>query len=151
MGTEAEPETQFRTLPSNPTEFERAIAPYRIMVRPVVICVKKMTKVLPPKDELDADEHESLEMSYAAAMYQSGGNVDFRITAALATLGVAIPRVIKYLDEREEKEKEKKSLPTKTNETTAELIRLKNELEEMKRTTARAADKPLPAIRFEGT
>lgn len=108
------------------------------MVRPAVICIKKITQALPPKDALDADEKESLEMSYAAAMYQSGGNVDFRVTAAMATLGVAIPRIIKYLDQREEEQRQKKTMTAKTEviasaDTMAELNKLKEELATLKK------------------
>lgn len=118
------------------------------MVRPIVVCVQKVCKVLPPKDPLDSDERESLEMSYAAAMYQSGGAVDFRITAAMATLGVALPRIIKYLDDREEKDAAKNRIPAKVDLAQQELVRLQNELAELEKKKSAMEVKPIPIIHF---
>lgn len=118
-------------------------------MRPAVVLAKKCCKVLPPKDPMDSDETESLEMSYAAAMYQAGGDIDFRITAAMATLGIAIPRLIKYLDEREEKEKANSKIPLQVQNSEQRLIQLQNELKELEQRKARLEVKPVPTIEFE--
>lgn len=147
--TETEPDkSQLRTLPTNPSDFEKAIAPYRVMVRPAVVLAKKVCKVLPPKDPMDADETESLEMSYAAAMYQAGGDIDFRITAAMATLGIAIPRLIKYLDDREEKEKANGKIPLQVQSSEQRLIQLQNELKELEQKKRNLEVKPAEVMTF---
>lgn len=119
------------------------------MIRPAVVLVQKMCKTLPPKDPMDSAETESLEMSYAAALYQSGGQVDFRITAAMATLGIAIPRIIKYLDERDEKEKKSVKIPSQVNEAEAHLARLQAELRELEQKKATMKAEPVEVLKFE--
>jgi hypothetical protein len=144
--TEAAP--TIRSLPTNPSEFEKAIGPYRIMVRPMVVPAQKVCKTLPPKDPLDGDERESLEMSYAAAMYQSGGDVDMRIAAAFATLGVAIPRIIKYLDDKEASEKKVAAIPTQVQNAQQQLVTLQNQLAELEKKKSALEVKPVPVINF---
>jgi hypothetical protein len=77
------------------------------MAKPWVHATDKIAGFVPPKDRLDSVEKDGLEMSTAAVMYQQGGSLDARILLLSCVAGIALPRILKYIDQREEERKGK--------------------------------------------
>lgn len=100
--TSLEPET--RKLPEEPAEFEAALKPYRIMVRPLVTGVSRLCEEV-GSIPLDSDERQGGEQAFAALMYQYGGQLDARVLVALWVVGVTLPRVIHEVKKRDAKKK----------------------------------------------
>jgi len=75
------------------------LAPYRVMVRPLVGGVSKALELkLPPK--LDADEIEGGTQAFSALLYQYGGALDARVLVAMWVAGVTLPRVLMLMEEK---------------------------------------------------
>ena len=91
-----------KLLPEDPNELDRVLAPYRIMVRPLVGGVSRVyERKLPPK--LDADEIEGGTQAFSALLYQYGGALDARVLVVLWIVGTLLPRLLQYLEDREKK------------------------------------------------
>jgi len=85
-----------RQLPTNPEEFDKLLAPYRVMVRPLVGGISKICETLDSMP-LDADEKEGGIQAFSALLYQYGGELDARVLVALWVAGVTMPRVLHYM------------------------------------------------------
>lgn len=119
------------------------------MARPWVHCIDKIAGYVPPKDRLDSIEKEGLELATAATLYQHGGSLDARVLLLSCCAGIAIPRILKYIDQQEEKKNAEKSAPVNDLAQLTEMVnKLKTELEESKRVKSSTEVKPLPAISY---
>jgi hypothetical protein len=94
-------ETGNRQLPSDPQELDRALAPHRILAAPVIGGVSKLAEVM-GTSPLDVAEREGGTLSFAALLYQYGGELDARILFAMWVAGVTIPRLAEYAKKRSE-------------------------------------------------
>lgn len=99
-----------RTLPEKPEDIDRVLAPYRVMVRPLVTGVSKAAELMDTYP-LDADEKEGGTQAFSALMYQYGGELDARVLVALWVAGVSIPRVLHHL-KKEKEARELRKRPT---------------------------------------
>lgn len=98
-------ELERKALPDDPKEFDKAIGPCRVMVRPVIHGISRLCKAA-GTDELDKEEKESGEIAFSALMYQYGAMLDARVLVALWVAGVSIPRITQYLESQEEKRRQ---------------------------------------------
>jgi len=101
--TVPDPTPAVKTLPEDPKEFDAAIAPVRVMVRPILHGISRLASSA-GTDPLDKAEIDSGEVAFAALMFQYGALLDARVLVALWLAGVTVPRGIQYL-ERKQKEK----------------------------------------------
>jgi hypothetical protein len=97
-----------RPLPEKPEDFDKLLAPYRVMVRPLVGGVSKIAEVMDTLP-LDADEKEGGVQAFSALLYQYGGELDARVLVGLWLAGVTLPRVLHAIKKMQEEEKRKKS------------------------------------------
>lgn len=75
------------------------------MAKPWVHAIDRIAGHVPPNERLDSVEKDGLEMSTAATMYQHGGSLDARVLLLSCVAGIALPRVLKYLEQREQEKK----------------------------------------------
>lgn len=107
-------------LPSNPlpTEgkkklpqgdaLEAAIAPYRVMARPLVQMVSMVAENLKTAP-LDKEEKDSGEVAISAMLYQYQAAMTAEFLLLMWIIGVTAPRVLQYLDEKKKRDEEKES------------------------------------------
>jgi hypothetical protein len=75
------------------------------MAKPWVHAIDRIAGHVPPNERLDSVEKDGLELSTAAVMYQHGGSLDARVLLLSCVAGIALPRVLKYLEQREQERK----------------------------------------------
>lgn len=86
--------------------------PYKPMVKAPLVALSKTLKHFPPHDTLDNDEMAGGQTAFAALMYQEGMKANAWMLVGMWALGIGAPRVIKYLDEREQRAAEKAKVIT---------------------------------------
>lgn len=94
-------------LPTDPKDFDAAIAPMRVMVKPVLFGISRLSAVA-GTEPLDKDEIASGEIAFAALAYQYGAMLDARVLVALWLGGVTVPRVVQYFENKRKAEQEAK-------------------------------------------
>lgn len=109
-----------RPLPEDPNELDKAIRPYRLMVKPLLGGLSRLYRYI-GTDPLDKDEMEGGELAFGALMYQMGGTLDARILVMLWLAGTGLPRALQYLDK---KENEKKAARVGEKEVTGAVVRV---------------------------
>ena len=75
------------------------LAPYRVLVRPLVGGVSKTMETL-GTSPLDDAEKEGGTQAFSAVLHQYGGQLDARVLLALWVVGVTLPRVAEYAEAR---------------------------------------------------
>lgn len=118
--------TSLKKLPSEPQELDRVLAPYRVMVAPLIHGTSKVLEHV-NTDKLDSIEREGGIQAFSALMYQYGGELDARVLVAMWIVGVSLPRVIKALEDKRAKE-------AKQRQAGLELV--KSEIEKAEQKTA---------------
>jgi hypothetical protein len=96
-------------LPEDPKEFDAAIGPSKIMVRPMLHAISKLCEAV-DTDPLDKDEIESGSTALGALMYQYGAMLDARVLVTIWLASVSLPRVTQYLEAKQKKEEPKTAL-----------------------------------------
>lgn len=101
------PKSGKRSLPEDPRDFEREVAIFKPIVKPLVVGLSKVCDYF-VDDPLNVAEQGAWEHAGAATLYKYNGAVEpewMLFSCAVATL---VPRGLKWLNE---KKKEKQSLP----------------------------------------
>lgn len=88
---------QTKQLPSDNKEFDEAIAPSKVMVRPILHAISRVSEAC-HASPLDSDEIESGTVAFAALMYQYGAMLDARVLVALWVASVSIPRIPEVME-----------------------------------------------------
>lgn len=96
-----------RKLPEDPAELDAAIAPMKVMVRPILHGISRIASHV-GASPLDKDETDSGTIAWSALLYQQGGMLDARVLVLMWTLGVSIPRTLEYFENKKKREEEEK-------------------------------------------
>lgn len=132
-----------RPLPEDPSEWDKALLPYKGLVRTPLIAVSKTLKYLPPHEPLDAAEMAGGEQAFAALLYQEGAQMNAWTMVALWGLGIGSFRLIKYLDTREQRAAEKAKVIT--GEELSRKVGVERDAQSVQHTTpAPAPSNPAP-------
>jgi hypothetical protein len=89
----------FHKLPEDPAEFDKAIAPHRTLVRPILLGISRLATTVGTAP-LDKEEIDSGTIAFAALMYQYGAMLDARVLVTLWLASVSIPRAMEYAENR---------------------------------------------------
>lgn len=94
-----------RKLPEDPQTLDKALAPWRVLAKPVINGYNKALDVA-FEDPLNSDEIDSGLQAASALLYQRGGEISGEALCLLFIAGTLLPRGAKYLADRRKAEKE---------------------------------------------
>jgi len=99
-----------RTLPEDPKDLDEAIRPYRVLVRPVVQGLSRVSVAL-GAEKFDNDEIEGGVMSLSALAYQERAEVNAWWLVGMWSVSVGAPRIISAIADYEDRKAEREKVP----------------------------------------
>lgn len=103
--SDAEKKPEKRTAPTDPDEFRKATALFKLPAQMMVTILSKASTAM-GEAPADNDEKEMLTTGYSGMLYEQLESLSFTAVAAIGTIGFMAPRLISYFDKKAEARKQ---------------------------------------------